>query len=440
MKKTQLMEAIEKLTQEVAVLKNLDAEMVLEALKQSLISAARKYLDLDKRIDVDIDAESNEVRVVLRVEVVDDYPDYPADATAAEVQLLDEGYLLLDDALEYNEDAQVGDLLELEIPIESFGRLAVQNAKQSLIQKVKEAERDKVYKTYETKIGMIVTGTFTRIEKRNFFISIGKNIEAILPEKGQIRREKLQQGKQVKAVIEDVSDSAKGGSQVILSRTSGRFLAELFRQEVPEIAEGTVEIKAVSRDPGFRAKIAVGSRDGRIDPVGACVGMRGNRVQAIVRELCNERIDIVHWNEDFSLYLRRALAPANIVKMVDVPNTMRTVVIIADADLAQAIGLQGRNVKLASNLVGRVLDIHGESDWTAMSDVEKQNELNPKPTDTERPRKAADSLFRKAIFADIEQEGDIDGMDALAQAGSDAVVEESDLEKDELIPEDRDNS
>lgn len=441
MKKNELNEVVTKLLKEVATIKNLDSEMVLSALKDALSSAARKFLQLQKRVDVDIDPETSEVRVVLRVEVVDDYPDYDLSMSAEEVASMDEGYMLLDDAREFNEDAQPGDLLEMEIPVENFGRQAVQTAKQFLIQRVKEAERSKVFEIYRNKVGMLITGSVTRTEKKAVFVSIGKNIEAVMLESGQIRKEKLKRGLPVKAVIEEVSDSAKGGAQVILSRTSGKFLAELFRQEVPEIGEGTVEIKGVSRDPGFRAKIAVASRDNRIDPVGACVGMRGNRVQTIVRELSNERIDIVNWSEDQATYIRRSLAPANIVKMIDVTGTRRTVIIVADADLAQAIGRNGQNVRLASNLVGRILDVFGETEWTAKTDEEKQQALTPRPSDLSRESRTRqgklDSLFRKAPISSDEEE--VDGMEAMAKAGLDANIEEQDEATDPVVPEDREN-
>jgi N utilization substance protein A len=445
MKKNDLSEVVDKLLKEVATVKNLDAELVMEALKEALASAARKFLQLQKRVDVDINPETSEVQVFLRVEVVDDYPDYDLSMSAEEVANLDEGYMLLEDAKEFNEDAQPGDLLEMEIPVENFGRQAVQTAKQFLIQKVKEAERSKVFEIYRNKVGMLITGTVTRTEKRAVFVSIGKNIEAVMLESGQIRKEKPKRGATIKAVIEEVSDSAKGGSQVILSRTSGKFLAELFRQEVPEIGEGTVEIKGVARDPGFRAKIAVVSRDNRIDPVGACVGMRGNRVQTIVRELSNERIDIVNWTEDVSQYIRRSLSPANIVKMIDVVGTRRTVIIVADADLAQAIGRNGQNVRLASNLVGRILDVFGEAEWAGKTDEEKQFALTPRPSDLSRETKnrqgRLEGLFRKApAIGDESTEEDIDGMDAVVKAGYDAEFEELDESKDESIPEDRENA
>ena len=260
----------------------------------------------------------------------------------------------------------------MELPVSAFGRQAIQTAKQFLIQHIRDAERNKIVETYRDRIGSIVNGEVLRIESRNAIVSIGRQTEAVLPFKEQLPKERFQQGSSVKAVIKAVAESAKNGAQVILSRTSEMFLYELFRQEVPEIFDGSVEIKGVVRDPGYRAKISVLARDARIDPVGACVGMKGARVQAIVRELGNERIDIVHWDPDLVTFIRHALSPANIVKFFEVPGTCRVVVIIADEDLAQAIGRNGQNVKLASLLVEHDLDVFGEKEWSEKSDEERQ--------------------------------------------------------------------
>jgi transcription termination/antitermination protein NusA len=395
----------------VAQGKNVDTSVVMDSLKEALISAARKYLQLTKRIDVDIDPETNEIHVFLRVEVVDDYPDYDPEMSAEEVAKLDEGYMLLNDAWDYNEDAQPGDLLEMEVPVPAFGRQAIQTAKQFLIQKVRDAERNKVFETYRDRVGTLISGEVLRVEQnKNVIVAVGKQTEAVMPPREQIQKERWAQGNSIKAVIADVGESAKGGAQVILSRANGAFLRELFRQEVPEIYEGTVEVKGIARDPGFRAKIAVVSRDERIDPVGACVGMKGQRVQAIVRELANERIDIVHWDPDVATCVRRALSPANIIKMIDVANTRRTVIIVADEDLAQAIGRNGQNVRLASQLVGRDLDVFGEKEWADKNDDEKQKVLTPRASEGERRGatdgrgrfSTLDALFRKDAAAEDE--------------------------------------
>ncbi|HPW94170.1 MAG TPA: transcription termination factor NusA [Fibrobacteraceae bacterium] len=407
--KINLVEALKSLVQD----KNVEDSIVTGALKDALISAARKYLQINKKIDVDIDTETDEIRVFLRVEVVDDYPDYDTEMSAEEVEELDEGYMLVQEAQEFNEDAQPGDLLEMEVPVSAFGRQAIQTAKQFLIQRIRTAERDKIYETYRSRIGTMINGEVVRIENKNLIVSIGRQTEAVLPAKEQIAKERFHQGSSVKAVIADVTDSTKGGAQVILSRANGDFLKELFRQEVPEIYEGTVEVKGVSRDPGFRAKIAVYSRDERIDPVGSCVGMKGARVQAIVRELANERIDIVHWNPDFETYVRRSLAPANIVKFVEVSGTRRIVLVVADEDLAQAIGRNGQNVRLASQLVGRDLDVFGEKEWSEKDEETKEKILTPRANEYRQmnqmndKKMQLDELFTKENTEEqpIEEDG-----------------------------------
>ena len=376
--------------------KNMDDSVILGALKQALISAARKYLHIDKKIEVEID-EEDRVHVFLRVEVVDDFPDYDPSMTADEVEKLDEGYMLVDEAREFNEDAQAGDVLEMEVPTEAFGRQAIQTAKQLLTQQIRDAERQKVMDTYRGRIGTMISGEVLRLEGRNVIVSLGKQTEAVIPPREQIGHERLVQGQSVKAVIARVEESVKSGAQVILSRASGEFLKELFRQEVPEIYENTVEIKGVAREPGYRAKIAVYSREDKIDPVGACVGMKGARVQTIVRELGNERIDIVHWNPDLDVFITRALSPANVVKLAEVPGTDRTVVVINDENLAQAIGKNGQNVKLAAQLVGRNLDVFGEKEWSEKDDEAKAQVLAPRPQELHRSAvRKVESLFNNA--------------------------------------------
>lgn len=360
--------------------KDMEDSAVIDALKEALITAARKYLHIEKKIEVDFDMETNEVHVYLRVAVVDDYPDYDLNMTADEVEELDKGYMLVDEARDFNEDAQPGDFLEMEIPIAAFGRQAIQTAKQLLNQQIRDAERQKIMDTYRSRIGSMVSGEVIRLEQRNIIVRLGKT-EAMIPPREQISRERWAQGNSIKAVIARVEESSKNGAQVILSRANGDFLKELFRQEVPEIYENTVEIKGVAREPGFRAKIAVYSRDEKIDPVGACVGMKGARVQTIVRELGNERIDIVQWSPDLDVFIQRALAPANVVKLMHVPETLRTVVIISDENLALAIGKNGQNVKLAAELVKRNLDVFGEKEWSEKDDEAKAKVMAPSAAD-----------------------------------------------------------
>lgn len=382
----------------VVDVKNIDDSIVEQALKDALITAARKYLNIDKHFDVRIDKETNEISIALVVDIVDDYPDYDPSLDAETVQEMDEHYMLVEQARDVNPDVQPGDHLEMELPVSAFGRQAIQTAKQFLIQHIRDAERNKIVETYRDRIGSIVNGEVLRVESRNAIVSIGRQTEAVLPFKEQLPKERFQQGSSVKAVIKAVAESAKNGAQVILSRTSEMFLYELFRQGVPEIFDGSVEIKGVVRDPGYRAKISVAAHDARIDPVGACVGMKGARVQAIVRELGNERIDIVHWDPDLITFVRHALSPANIVKYFEVPGTCRIVVIIDDDDLAQAIGRNGQNVRLAALLVERDLDVFGEKEWSTKSDEERQRIVTPRPSEIARAqelRQEDSSLFKE---------------------------------------------
>jgi N utilization substance protein A len=359
----------------IAKSKNLGPEVVISTLQQSLINAAKKYLNLAKNVEAEIDKDTGDIHVFLRVNIVEDYPDVDPALTPEEVAAFDEKYMLIGEASEYNEDAVEGDYLEMEIPIENFGRAAIQSAKQILLQKVRDAERDKIFEDYQHRIGTLVSGTVQQVDRGNILVNLGKT-EGIIPLKEQIRKERYRQGDTIRAYIANVSTNTKG-PQILLSRTHPDFLAKLFELEVPEIYDAIVTIKAVSRDPGYRAKIAVTTKDDRIDPVGSCVGMKGNRVQAIVRELSNERIDIIHWSDDMHSYIRRALSPANIKQISDIGDG-RVVVIVGDEDLSQAIGRGGQNVRLASKLIGRELDIYGQTEFGNMGQDEKDTLFKPR--------------------------------------------------------------
>ena len=385
----------------IAEAKHIPNDVVLDALREAIVMAARKYKQMNKNFDVDIDEETGEIKVKLSVEVVEDYPDYPADATAIEVEALDAKYMLLDEARDYNPDVEVGDVLEEEVPIEVLNRTAVMAAKQLLMMKTRAAENARIVAENKDRIGMLQSGTVQQIDRGELVVKIGTT-EAVMPLREQIRRERYAIGDAVLGVIDRVVDTPRG-AKVILSRASGRFLVELLRKEVPEIADGVVEVKGVARDPGFRAKVAVASRDDRIDPVGACVGMRGTRIQNVVRELSNERIDIVQWTSELPAYIRKALSPANIVKMVEVKGTDRILLVIGDEDLSQAIGRNGQNVRLASKLVGRNLEIIGESDYMAHSEAERQAMAMPREGD--RPLEDASASARAKADALFSGEG-----------------------------------
>src|SRR5512133_472886 len=327
--------------------KSISMDLVLETLKDALATAARKYLGELINVEVKVDREKGALEVYTRQTVVEQVED-------------PETQIILDDARDIDENIQSGDELIQELDIDQFGRMAIQTAKQVILQRVREAEREKIFADYSERIGELVTGTVQQIEKGNILVNLGRT-EALLPYKEQIRKEHYRQGDNIRACIHEVKNNLKG-PQVIISRTCPEFLARLFELEVPEIFDKTVKIIRVVRDPGHRSKIAVSTNDSRVDPVGACVGMRGNRVQAIVRELSNERIDIINWTDELSLLVRRVFSPAEVRRVFPVGDK-KIVVIIKTEDLAQAIGKEGQNIRLASRMVEKEIDIYGDEEF-----------------------------------------------------------------------------
>jgi N utilization substance protein A len=289
----------------------------------------------------------------------------------AEVVVDLETQITLEEAKTIDSELEVGDEVMQDLDIDMFGRTAIQTAKQVILQRVREAERDKIFTDFGERVGELVTGTVQQIDKGNILINLGRT-EAILPYKEQIRKERYRQGDTIRGCIVDVRNNPKG-PQVIISRTCPEFLARLFELEVPEIFDKTVKIVKVVRDPGFRSKIAVTTSDERVDPVGACVGMRGNRVQAIVRELSNERIDIINWTEELSLLVRRVFSPAEVKRVLPV-GLKKIVVVIKEDNLAQAIGKEGQNIRLASKMLEKEIDVYGDEEFAEFSE-EKRTEL-----------------------------------------------------------------
>jgi len=335
--------------------KSISMDLVLETLKDALATAARKYLGELINVEVKVEREKGTLEVYTRQTVVEQVED-------------PETQIILDDARDIDENIQIGDELIQELDIDQFGRMAIQTAKQVILQRVREAEREKIFADYSERIGELVTGTVQQIEKGNILVNLGRT-EALLPYKEQIRKEHYRQGDNIRACIHEVKNNLKG-PQVIISRNCPEFLARLFELEVPEIFDKTVKIIKVVRDPGHRSKIAVSTSDSRVDPVGACVGMRGNRVQAIVRELSNERIDIINWTDELSLLVRRVFAPAEVKRVVPV-GTSKIVVVIREEDLAQAIGREGQNIRLASKMLDREIDVFGDEEFANMTDEQR---------------------------------------------------------------------
>ena len=350
----EVLEALRQIAQE----KNVNRDLVIETLEMGLISAAKRRFGTGDNVEVNIDHDSGEIAVEAIKEIVAD--------DAVEDEGLQVG---LTQAREADAKAKVGGSLRLRLNFADFGRNAIQTAKQVLVQRVREAEREKIYEDYQGRVGEIISGTVQQISRGDILINIGR-AEAVIPLKEQIRKERYRQGDPIRAYLLDVLRVARG-PQVVLSRTHPTFLERLFQLEVPEIYEGVIEIKAVSREPGERAKIAVHSNDARIDPVGACVGMKGSRVQAVVRELSNERIDIVPWSEDEAIFLSRALSPATVRRVVIDRRDKRMSAIVDEDQLSLAIGKAGQNARLAAQLTGWNVDTMTESRYEEIQ-IERQ--------------------------------------------------------------------
>jgi N utilization substance protein A len=326
----------------VAREKVIDREIVIEAMEEAIQKAARARFGSENEIRAQIDRENGDIRLFRLLEVVEEVED-----PAIQIALFE--------AKKEREDVEVGSFIAEPLPPVDFGRIAAQTAKQVIVQKVRDAERERQYEEYKDKVGDVVTGMVKRVEYGNAVIDLGR-AEAILRRDQGLPREHLRNNERVRAFIREVRREQRG-PQIFLSRTAPEFMRELFAQEVPEVYDSIIEIRAVARDPGSRAKIAVISNDSSIDPVGACVGMRGSRVQAVVSELQGEKIDIIQWSPDPATFIVNALAPAEVVKVVLDEDTQRIEVVVPDEQLSLAIGRRGQNVRLASQLTGWTIDI-----------------------------------------------------------------------------------
>jgi N utilization substance protein A len=326
--------------------KGIDKQVVLEALEQAVLSAANKKYRNTRDLEAHFNEEVGEVELFEFVTVVEEVTD-----SYKEIDL--------DEAREVDPDVEIGDSLGMKMDASDFTRVAAQTAKQVIIQKVREAERETIYNEFISRKGELINGIVRRYEKGDLIVDLGR-AEAILPHTEQAPREVYRQGDRIKALIVKIEMTGKG-PQIILSRTNPLVLAELFEAEVPEIAEGVVEIKGVVRETGSRSKIAVYSHDNNVDPVGACVGMRGARVQNVVSELRGEKIDIIPWSDDIARFACNALAPAVVSKIYIVEASKAMEIIVADDQLSLAIGKRGQNVRLAARLTGWKIDIKSET-------------------------------------------------------------------------------
>ena len=331
----------------VAREKTIDKKIVIEAMEEAIQKAAKARYGAENDIRCEIDPKTGESKLTRVLAVVDEVEN-------------DSTQVNLADAQKRNPDAKVGDFIAETLPPLEFGRVAAQNAKQVIVQKVREAERDRQFAEFKDRIGDIANGTVKRVEYRNVIVDLGR-AEGIIRRDEMIPRENVRLGDRIRAFIYDVRREQRG-PQIFLTRARSEFMAKLFAQEVPEIYDGVVEVKSVARDPGSRAKIAVISKDSSIDPVGACVGMRGARVQAVVNELQGEKVDIIEWNPDAASFIVNALAPAEVTKVVLDEDSNRIEVVVPEAQLSLAIGRRGQNVRLASQLTGWDIDIMTEAE------------------------------------------------------------------------------
>ncbi len=341
----------------VAREKMIDPDLVIQAMEDSLARAAKSRYGAEMDIRVKIDRKTGRATFARIRTVVED-----------DLQENHHAQITVKQAAAFKVDPQIGDEIIDEVPPVDLGRIAAQSAKQVILQKVREAERDRQYEEFKDRKGTIINGQVKREEYGNIIVDIGRG-EAILRRNEKIGRESYRPNDRIRAYIKDVRREARG-PQVFLSRTDPQFMAELFKMEVPEIYDGIIEIKAVARDPGSRAKIAVISYDNSIDPVGACVGMRGSRVQAVVNELQGEKIDIIPWNQDQATFLVNALQPAEVSKVVIDEEVGKITVVVPDEQLSLAIGRRGQNVRLASQLTNLDIDIMTETDESARRQAE----------------------------------------------------------------------
>jgi N utilization substance protein A len=346
----------------VAREKAIDRGIVIAAMEDAIQKAARSRYGSETEVRAEINPKTGEMRLSRLLLVVDQVEN-------------DSTEIALEDAKKRNPAAQVGDYIAEPLPPLEYGRIAAQSAKQVIVQKVREAERDRQYQEYKDRIGDIVNGIVKRVEYGNVVVDLGRG-EAIVRRDEMLPRETFRNGDRIRAFIYDVRREPRG-PQIFLSRTHPQFMAKLFAQEVPEIYDGIVEVKAVARDPGSRAKIAVISRDSSVDPVGACVGMRGSRVQAVVNELQGEKIDIIPWTADPANFVVNALAPAEVAKVVLDEDRHRMEVVVPDQQLSLAIGRRGQNVRLASQLTGWDIDIVTEQEESEhrQAEFEKRTKL-----------------------------------------------------------------
>ncbi|MFD1697080.1 transcription termination factor NusA [Roseibium aestuarii] len=387
----------------VAREKSIDRNIVIAAMEDAIQKAARSRYGTETEVRAEINAKTGEIRLQRLLQVVEQVENISTEIS-------------LEDAQARNPEANYGDFIAEPLPPLDFGRIAAQSAKQVIVQKVREAERDRQFDEFKDRVGEVINGVVKRAEYGNVIVDLGRG-EGIVRRDELIPRELFRTGDRIRAYIYDVRREQRG-PQIFLSRTHPQFMAKLFAQEVPEIYDGVIEIRAVARDPGSRAKIAVISKDSSIDPVGACVGMRGSRVQAVVGELQGEKIDIIPFNEDPATFIVNALQPAEVAKVVLDEDAERIEVVVPDEQLSLAIGRRGQNVRLASQLTGWAIDImteQEESDRRQKEFVERSNlfmeSLNVDEMVGQLLATEGFASVEEVAYVDLEEIADIEGFD-----------------------------
>jgi len=433
---------LNEILRQVAREKDIDLERWISALEDAMASAAKKQHRIKEPVRAHLDRESGKFDAFIVKQVVETVEDPLAEWTVEE-------------ARDHKANAEVGDEIHLPISTDGLGRIAAQNAKQVLYQRVREAERENIYNEYIDRVGEVLNGTVKRFERGDIIIDLGRT-EAVVPRSEQARHERYSQGERIRAVIVEVHKQPKG-PQIVLSRTDPRLLVKLFETEVPEIYDGTVVIKNAVRAPGERAKVAVFSRERDVDPVGACVGMKGSRVQSIIRELRGEKIDIIEYSDDLVTFAQSALAPAKITRVSvthqgEVPHLD---VIVEDEQLSLAIGKRGQNVRLASELIGSRIDIKSESDvkdevadalarmlQTAMSQMPSSRPAAAEVDVTSAPDLGAEAVgqLQEAGFGDLDKLADAApeallalGIEEFGQEQAESLIEWARAQRDQRV-------
>lgn len=413
----------------VAREKSIDRGIVIEAMEEAIQRAARARYGAENDIRAKIDPKSGDMRLWRVLEVVEAPEDYFKQISLVDAQRRDS-------------NAKIGDFIVDPLPPIEFGRIAAQAAKQVIVQKVRDAERERQYQEYKDRVGEVITGVVKRVEFGHVVVDLGR-AEGVIRRDQQIPREVLRVGDRVRSLILNVRRENRG-PQIFLSRAHGDFMKSLFAQEVPEIYDGIIEIKAVARDPGSRAKIGVISRDGSIDPVGACVGMKGSRVQAVVQELQGEKIDIIPWSPDTATFVVNALQPAEVSKVVIDEDENRIEVVVPDDQLSLAIGRRGQNVRLASQLTAKQIDIMTEADESERRQkefVERsemfQNELDVDETLAQLLVAEGFSELEEVAYVDAEELASIEGFDEALAAELQSRAQEALERREQVAREER---